>query len=499
MRREDLKKEKDGTFTIVNITKYGESFSPKLCESERFWNQPNPAFCSGVAVSSNLVFSAGHCPSSTESQWLPDASNLVIVFGFGMITVRAADGSLVAQPRLKGYTSSEVFGYTEPLQILTGELNGNKDWSLIRLPGVGLGTSALQRTSKVNLGARLRPFKDSVFVVGYPSGLPVKWTGSGILGAVSTPSNTGEPVIYSSNLDTFGGNSGSPMYSYVRENTVFGLLFQGQTDFIVAPTQPGVPPCQLTATVPDANGKTENNFGEDSLDILYVMDKVKAFSPTVYKEISDWSTLLGSTRSELASPEVIADVWEVEESAITRELEEHAQYLNNLNTIREYQFEFVGHDDDARSVASTSFSMMSKRPPKAMPSGKIQQKASALKDPGVRGSLKDTEAIRKHLRPPSSSSFSSRTFSLPLTKASLAQFSENDSFSPKAVQPRPTVNLSVQPKGLDVRPEVVPLVRRPLKTSTVEKVTTFQNKKKKCSSCGPFRGSPFAKREFSIL
>jgi V8-like Glu-specific endopeptidase len=340
MRKEDLRREMDGTFSIVNLTVYGNSMDPPLCPTERFWNQINPAFCSGVAVSPTLILSAGHCPSLDENVWQPSTRNLVVVFGFGLIAVRKPDGSLVAEPRIKGYTSDEVFGYDSPLQIVNGQITGNKDWSCIRLPGGGL-MDALNRTSKVNLldMPRLVAQQDSVFVVGYPSGLPVKWTGSGVIGRV-------EPDQYVTNLDTFGGNSGSPVYSYIRENTVFGLLYQGQPDFVT------VGQCQKSATVPDAQGKADDLYGEDALDVHEVLKVLSSQNPTVYQEIVDWTDKLGSSTVREEMIDTVAHVWLNEVSTLATEMDEHQQYVRSLVPEKVVHFD----EEETRSVASSTAS-----------------------------------------------------------------------------------------------------------------------------------------------
>jgi V8-like Glu-specific endopeptidase len=62
-----------------------------------------------------------------------------------------------------------------------------------------------------------------VFVVGYPSGLPQKIAGN------ATVRTTEATDYFVANLDTFGGNSGSPVFS--NSNKVIGILVRGETDY----------------------------------------------------------------------------------------------------------------------------------------------------------------------------------------------------------------------------------------------------------------------------
>ena len=66
---------------------------------------------------------------------------------------------------------------------------------------------------------------DKVFVVGHPTGLPVKVAGDSY---VQTISNN---IYFQANLDTFGGNSGSAVLSEVT-GLVEGILVRGDQDYV---------------------------------------------------------------------------------------------------------------------------------------------------------------------------------------------------------------------------------------------------------------------------
>jgi V8-like Glu-specific endopeptidase len=66
-----------------------------------------------------------------------------------------------------------------------------------------------------------------VFVIGHPVGLPLKYAGNAKI-TDNSPS-----TYFSANLDTFGGNSGSPVFSMVDgKHIVEGILVRGETDFV---------------------------------------------------------------------------------------------------------------------------------------------------------------------------------------------------------------------------------------------------------------------------
>ena len=66
---------------------------------------------------------------------------------------------------------------------------------------------------------------DTVYVMGHPSGLPIKYAGG-----AHVLSSWGFNPYFKANLDTYGGNSGSPVFN--ADHEVVGILVRGDTDFI---------------------------------------------------------------------------------------------------------------------------------------------------------------------------------------------------------------------------------------------------------------------------
>ncbi len=65
-----------------------------------------------------------------------------------------------------------------------------------------------------------------VFVLGHPSGLPTKFAdGANVRDNSLAPS-------FLANLDTYGGNSGSPVFN-AQTREVEGILARGEADFVI--------------------------------------------------------------------------------------------------------------------------------------------------------------------------------------------------------------------------------------------------------------------------
>jgi V8-like Glu-specific endopeptidase len=66
-----------------------------------------------------------------------------------------------------------------------------------------------------------------VYILGYPSGLPLKYTDGIVL------DNKVNAVYFRTNADTYGGNSGSPVFN--SQGALEGLLIQGHKDYARTP------------------------------------------------------------------------------------------------------------------------------------------------------------------------------------------------------------------------------------------------------------------------
>lgn len=201
-----LIKNTDLTEASGRVQIAGKSFasSYQLCSSERFREQNTSAFCSGSLVGPDTIITAGHCITSQS-----DCVGTSFVFGFA---VKSA-GVLPTQ-----VSSSEVYRCREIVSRVLE--NSGRDYAVIKLDRAVTNHAVLnvRRSGEASVG-------DALLVIGHPVGLPTKITTGGKVRSVA---NSG---YYVTNLDTYGGNSGSAVFN-AQTLEIEGILVRGEQDFV---------------------------------------------------------------------------------------------------------------------------------------------------------------------------------------------------------------------------------------------------------------------------
>ena len=191
-----------------------------VCADEAFSDQPTIAGCTAFLVSPKHIVTAGHCISEHTCSnglyyWL---------FDYHM----PENGPFEIQRKKEDFVSCEriLKRVLDPTSLM--------DYALIELKKEVRNRRPLKfrRSGTPAIG-------DKLVVIGHPSGLPTKIADGAEVRAVNK-------VYLTANLDTFGGNSGSPVIN-VSTGEVEGILVRGATDYLEDPQTA----CKRSIHLPD--------------------------------------------------------------------------------------------------------------------------------------------------------------------------------------------------------------------------------------------------------
>jgi hypothetical protein len=200
IKRKNLKKRNDGSYELKGRLFHEAQY---LCTAERFYTQPVGGFCSGFVVDQNRIATAGHCVESDK-----DLEEFYIVLNF------LQDGYKTTKTI---FSADEVFTPVK-LEDRKQDPETLEDYAIVKLDRpVSAKHIATIRETKIT-------DKEAVFVIGHPCGLPVKYAdGAKVI-------NNQNNYYFIADLDTYGGNSGSPVYD--TAHNVVGILVRGERDFV---------------------------------------------------------------------------------------------------------------------------------------------------------------------------------------------------------------------------------------------------------------------------
>ena len=174
-----------------------------VCKDERFVEQISPSYCSGFLFKKKWILTAGHCAN-------PDYfSSYAWIFDFIKHNLWN-DASTTSPDNI--YYSKKIIK----------RVYGDIDYAIVELDREVKDRTPLpiRRLGKVRDDAEL-------VAIGSPSGVPTKLT----FGKIRKNQSSN---IFVTNLDTFGGNSGSPVIN-VSTGEVEGIIVRGEEDYSYDP------------------------------------------------------------------------------------------------------------------------------------------------------------------------------------------------------------------------------------------------------------------------
>ena len=172
----------------------------QICPHQRFANEPSAADCTAFVVAPNLLATAAHCFDVSGT------FEIRYVFGFRR--------HFLAMPRT--FPAGDVY---EPESTDIHCAQNGVEWALVKLKRPIANAVVLPRRASGKIA------KDAALtMLGYPSGVPLKYaTGASVRTTVDSEGT------FLANLDSFHGNSGSPVFN--EDHVLEGILAAGEDDW----------------------------------------------------------------------------------------------------------------------------------------------------------------------------------------------------------------------------------------------------------------------------
>lgn len=197
IEKEKLSQVSKDIFSIDISQKLGTTY--KLCPDEAFFNQPIVGTGTAFIFSENSMITAKHVFERPLSDY-------VIVFGYQIVQSNGVvenlfDAANLYFPQKITYSDVDLDAV-----VFTVDRNFNR-------PVLEWEDSTL-----------LSKKQSEIYMIGHPSGLPIK------LSLNATIEDASHPLYFYTSLDSFQGNSGSPVFNNAT-NKVIGILVSGEIDY----------------------------------------------------------------------------------------------------------------------------------------------------------------------------------------------------------------------------------------------------------------------------
>ncbi|GIL17837.1 MAG: hypothetical protein BroJett040_15880 [Oligoflexia bacterium] len=252
MQNKFLTELPDGKIQIESLP-YGKRHN--LCKDSTFYDQPTAINCTGFLVGPDLIATAGHCAQEHL------CTMVSFIFDFDLKTSNS-DPTILTQ--------DQVYRCR---RILAREKTDQVDFGILQLDRPVINRPILQISSETQLQENSK-----VFTLGFPAGLPLKFTDQGKIRKIGSGNN-----FYVTDLDSFGANSGSPLFD-AETYQIAGIIVRGESDF----EWDSQKDCRSIKYC-----KQDECRGEDATHIRYAASALKAIFPQVQSITQPQTTGVG--------------------------------------------------------------------------------------------------------------------------------------------------------------------------------------------------------------
>ena len=203
---------KSKTFSYDFVPKMTDPWGVGLCKDEKFAKQTSIGDCTGFLVGPDLLATAAHCVMNSD-EIIKKKQTRSCARNAWIFDYKLESGKV----KTKDISLDNLY-YCK--HVVVGDFRGFADFALIKLDRKVKNRKPL----KVRTMGRIKNSSE-LFTIGSPSGLPLKYAGK------ATIITNKEREFFSASLDTFSGNSGSPVFN-AKDNVVEGILVRGRTDYV---------------------------------------------------------------------------------------------------------------------------------------------------------------------------------------------------------------------------------------------------------------------------
>ncbi len=206
---EDELKKNDSLYIARHYSTLNNVRGKRTCSNLRFRSQPTIGSCTGFLIAPNKLLTAGHCVLK-EGQRIKNRSTSSCLYNKWVFDYNLND---VRSDEVR-FNSSRVASCKK---IIDGAFNDYYDYAIIEL-------NKPINASPLNLSYDYSDYQNgkSVMTLGHPSGLPSKVTAGARI-------KRNQQNFIITDLDTFAGNSGSPVLNNYGE--VIAILVSGEIDY----------------------------------------------------------------------------------------------------------------------------------------------------------------------------------------------------------------------------------------------------------------------------
>lgn len=209
----------------------------KTCDDMQFRDQPTFASCTGFLIEEDILVTAGHCMTGygtkvANTNTFPCKQNSW-VFGYEK-TSEVADDLI--------FGKDDVYNCET---VIEARYDHIADYALIKLSKKTVNKTPVTISTD---SSNYEPY-NGIFVAGHPTGLPLK-----IAAGAEIAKNLNDNQFVS-NLDSFAGNSGSPIFNSTGD--VIGVLVSGETDYFYDKERA----CYTTNNCNSVGGKCDTMIG----------------------------------------------------------------------------------------------------------------------------------------------------------------------------------------------------------------------------------------------